>query len=275
MLLTVQPTIRFVNYLSPLLQEMYTSIAKIVSMRLGCPTIINTSQNLDAFGDGHADVGFLCGLLYTHMTAWEACPVELLAAPVLCGARYQGRPVYFSDVIVRATSQHSSFADLRGCVWAYNEGASHSGCNLVNYTLLKRGLAPDYFGRLVKSGSHLNSLRMILTGEADAAAIDSHLLDVVLRNDLQAQTNIRVVDVLGPSAVPPVVVARRLDPALKRSLREMLITLHNDPFSARVLQEGGIERFVPVDDGCYDDIREMFACVQTTDFPRSFSDVSV
>ncbi len=270
MLLTVQPTIRFVNYLSPLLQDTYNYIAKSMSIHLGCPTTIKASQDLANFADGQADVGFLCGLLYIHMTAWNACPVELLAAPVLSGARYQKRPLYFSDVIVRATGQYSSFKDLRGCTWAYNEGASHSGCNLVNYTLLERGLSPHYFGRLVKSGSHLNSLRMVLAGEADAAAIDSHLLDVVLHNDARAAIGIRVVDMLGPSAIPPVVVARRLDPALKHSLREMLITLHNDPFSARLLRECGIERFVSVDDGCYDDIRHMFARVQATDFPQMF-----
>ena len=270
MILTSRPTIRFVNYLSPLLQEMYTYIAHSMSIYTGHPTTLSTSQHLDEFIDGRADVGFLCGLLYTHLTSREACPVELLAAPVLTGVRYEGRPCYFSDVIVHADSSFSSFADLGGCTWAYNEGASHSGCNLVNYSLLERGKSPDYFGALVKSGSHLNSLHMVLAGEADAAAIDSHLLDVVLRRDARAAAGIRVVDVLGPSAVPPIVVARRLDPDLKHTLREMLVTMHNDPFSARVLREGGIERFVPVDDECYDDIRSMYARVQATDFPHVF-----
>lgn len=270
MLLTVLPTIRFVNYLSPLLQEMYNYIANSMSIRLGRPAVVSISQNLDEFAEERADVGFLCGLLYVRMAAWESCPIELLAAPVLSGTRYLEQPLYFSDVIVRAASQYSSFADLQGCTWAYNEGASHSGCNLVNYTLLERGLSPHYFGRLVKSGSHLNSLDMVLAGEADAAAIDSHLLDVVLRNDERAATGIRVVDMFGPSAIPPVVVARRLDPALKRFLRETLITMHCDPFSARFLRECGIERFVSVDDGCYDDIRHMLARVQATDFPLAF-----
>ncbi len=270
MILTSRPTIHFVNYLSSLLQETYTYIADSMSIYTGHPTLLSTSQCLDEFIDGRADVGFLCGLLYTHLTAREACPIELLAAPVLTGARYQGRPLYFSDVIMRADSSFSSFADLEGCTWAYNERASHSGCNLVNYSLLERGKSPDYFGSLVKSGSHLNSLRMVLAGEADAAAIDSHLLDVVLHRDAQAAVGIRVVDMLGPSAVPPIVVARRLDPDLKHTLREMLVTMHNDLFSARVLREGGIERFVPVNDEWYDDIRSMYARVQATNFPHAF-----
>ncbi len=269
MILTSRPTIHFVNYLSSLLQETYTYITDSMSIYTGHPTLLSTSQCLDEFVDGRADVGFLCGLLYTHLIAREACPVELLAAPVLTGARYQGQPLYFSDVVVRADSSFFSFADLEGCTWAYNEGASHSGCNLVNYSLLERGKSPDYFGSLMKSGSHLNSLRMVLAGQAEAAAIDSHLLDVVLYRDVQA-AGIRVVDTLGPSAVPPIVVARRLDPDLKRTLREMLVTMHNDPFSARVLHEGGIERFVSVDDEWYDGIRSMYARVQATNFPHAF-----
>ncbi len=271
MMLTARQTIHFANYLSPLLQETYTYIAHSMSIRIGHPVVLSTGQNIDEFTHGLVDVGFLCGLLYVHMTGGEeACPVELLAAPVLPAARYLGQPLYFSDVIVRAASRYSSFTDLAGCTWAYNERGSHSGCNLVNYSLLERGLLPGYFGRLVKSGSHLNSLHMVLSGEADAAAIDSHILDVVLQRDAQLAARIRVVDMLGPSAIPPIVVAKRLDPAIKRALQEMLITLHHDPFSAQVLREGGIERFVPVQDECYDDIRHMLMRVQATDFQYAF-----
>jgi phosphonate transport system substrate-binding protein len=270
MMTTVRATIHFANFLSPLMQETYEYISHLLSIRIGRPVELHTSQCLSEFVLGQADVGFLCGLLYVHASEMTDCPFELLAAPVLAGARYQSLPIYFSDVVVRKDSPYASFADLEGCIWAYNEGASHSGCNLVNYTLLKRQLSPNYFGRRVKSGSHLNSLRMVLNGEADAAAIDSHVLALALRRDAQLAARLRIIEALGPSAIPPVVVARDLEPAIKRSLLEFLTTMHCDPFSARILLEGGIERFVPVCNEHYDDIRTMLAHVQATNFSHAF-----
>src|SRR5262249_33209451 len=72
---------------------------------------------------GQAQVGFICGLPYVRKTEW----LELLAAPVMRAARYQGRPIYFSDVVVRHDSPARCFADLHGATWAYSEPGSFSG----------------------------------------------------------------------------------------------------------------------------------------------------
>src|SRR5437016_1131386 len=240
--------IRFATFLSPIMYSTYAHIARYVGERVGCQTTLEVGQSFEEFAEGQVDVAFICGLPYVRMTSQEPCPVELLAAPVLMGKHYLHRPIYFSDVIVRSDSLYTSFDDLGGCVWAYNERVSHSGCNLVCYSLLERGKSPDYFGKTVKSGSHIRSLEMVLEGEADAAAIDSHLSDILRSRDEVLAGRLRVVDVLGPSSIPPVVASKRLDNELKCRLREALITMHLDYSSAEVLLEGLIERFVAVED---------------------------
>lgn len=259
--------LRFANFLSPILQCTYEQMADYAGQALDLPATLHTGQSLDEFASGQADVGFLCGLLYVRMRQWADCPVELLAAPVLRADRYEDRPIYFSDVIVRRDSPYSSFDDLQGCAWAYNEAASHSGSNLVCYSLLERHKSPHYFGRLVKSGSHLNSLQMVIDGQADAAAIDSHVLDVVLQRNPALAAQLRVVAMLGPSAMPPVVVAKRLDAELKDRLRTALSAMHHDPTAAQSLQQGLIQRLAPVADEHYNDIRHMLATVQAVTFP--------
>jgi phosphonate transport system substrate-binding protein len=260
-------TLRFANFLSPILHSTYEQIASYTGQALSLPATLHTGQSLDEFANGQADVGFLCGLLYVRMQQWVDCPVELLAAPVLLADRYADRPIYFSDVIVRRDSPHTSFDDLQGCTWAYNEAASHSGCNLVCYGLLERHKSPDYFGQRVKSGSHLTSLQMVIGGQADAAAIDSHVLDAVLQRDPTLAARLRVVAMLGPSAMPPVVVAKRLDTALKDRLRVALAEMHHDHVAAQGLQQGLIRRLAPVTDAHYNDIRHMLATVQAVPFP--------
>jgi phosphonate transport system substrate-binding protein len=260
-------TVRFANFLSPLLEETYAFIAQYAGSRAGLSGVLRTGESLEEFTDGRADAGFLCGLLYVQMREQRDCPVELLAAPVLAGKRYREQPVYFSDVIVRYDSPYTSFDELHGCAWAYNERTSHSGCNLLCYSLLERGKRPDFLGRTLCSGSHLNSLHMVIAGQADAAAIDSHILDTALRRDSSLSQKIRVVDVLGPSPIPPIVVAKNLDPALRRILQTALLTMHMDAPVAQELGKGGIARFVPVTDEMYDLLRAMLTRVQKTLFP--------
>ena len=81
---------------------------------LDCDTELVVGGSFDEFAEGQADVGFICGLPYVLLMRQEPPPVEVLAAPILEGERYGQRPIYFSDVIVRADSTLQTFADLRG-----------------------------------------------------------------------------------------------------------------------------------------------------------------
>lgn len=264
-MVVVTSTIRFATFLSPIMYATYEHIARYVGERMGCPTSFSVGQAFEEFTEGQIDVAFICGLPYVRMTRWPSCPVELLAAPVLQGERYWHKPVYYSDVIVGSDSPYICFDDLGGCVWAYNERTSHSGCNVVCYSLLERGKAPDYFGKTIKSGAHLRSLEMVLVGQADATAIDSHVLDVLHARDEHIAARLRAIDMLGPSSIPPIVVSKRVDQQLKREIQEALVTMHLDAASA--LHEGLIERFVIVADEDYDDLRGMLDRVEGVEFP--------
>jgi phosphonate transport system substrate-binding protein len=267
MLAMAAETINFANFLSPLLQETYESILNYVVEHVGCTATLYTGQSLSEFTYGMADVGFICGLQYVRMKEWQDCPVELLAAPVLEGKHYYGLPIYYSSVVVRVDRPYTSFDDLKGCVWAYNECESHSGCNIVCSSLLERKKGPRYFGTVVRSGSHMNSLRLVLEGKVDAAAIDSHVFEFALHRDPTLTEHVRSIDHLGPSTIPPVVIGKRLDKTLKEQLRTALITMHEDEYMAKMLHEGLVERFVPITDKHYDDIRLMYKRAKTAIFP--------
>ncbi|HCI78123.1 MAG TPA: hypothetical protein DHW02_00360 [Ktedonobacter sp.] len=252
--------LRFATFLSPVLYDTYASIAQFVGERLGVPTALHVGQSLDEFASGQADVGFLCGLLYANMS--QPRSVELLVAPIVQGTRYRGEPIYYSDVIVHRDSSYGSFKTLRGCRWAYNEEASHSGYNVVYYSLLEQGANLDYFGSMLKTGSHLASLQAVLAGEADATAIDSHVLDVWLKQQPELAQHVRVIDMLGPSTIPPIVAAPQLGSQTMHDIQSILCDMHQYLQAAERLHNGLIERFVPVTDTHYDNMRHMFKQVQ-------------
>src|SRR5688500_276303 len=87
---------------------LYRSMAEWMGRRVGVPVEVVDSvpwQERERMLDrGEAQMGFICGLPYVRKADGPARSVELLAAPVMRGARYGGRPIYFSDVIVRHDS---------------------------------------------------------------------------------------------------------------------------------------------------------------------------
>ncbi|HEX5268829.1 MAG TPA: PhnD/SsuA/transferrin family substrate-binding protein [Gemmataceae bacterium] len=258
-------TLRFVSYLAPNMLPVYGFIARHVGARLGCPTELRAGGDYGELAHP-PEVAFLCGLAYVEHARRGVAAVEPVAAPVLRGARYGGRPVYFSDVITRRDSPFRSFADLRGQSWSFNEPYSQSGYGITRHHLLRLGQTGGYFGRVVEAGFHERSIRLVRAGAVAASAVDSQVLAVALRDSPELAADLRVIDSLGPSPIQPVVMARRLPAALKEEVRAVLVNMADDPEARRRLAHGFVERFAPADDATYDPIRAMLAEAEAAGF---------
>jgi phosphonate transport system substrate-binding protein len=257
--------LRIATFLAPNTFPVYAFLARHLGEKLGVPTELYVGSSYDQLADG-VDVAFVCGLAYVELTRQGRAPVEPVAAPLLQGARYGGRPVYFSDVVVRRDSPFRSFADLRGRSWSYNEPLSHSGYGITCYWLVRHRQTDGFFGRVVEACWHERSLRMVCSGEVDASAIDSQVLAIALRDHPELATLLRVIDHLGPSTVQPVVVSRRLPDGLKADLQAALFDVGDDPAARLHLDHGFVDRYVPVSDSSYDDIRAMRAACEAAGF---------
>ena len=262
----VRDRIRFASFLAPNMFGVYQFVADYVGEKLGRQAELMVGHSFDQFADGEADIGFLCGLPYVELARQPRPPVELLAAPLLRGARYGGRPIYFSDVIVRADSPFRFFSDLRGRSWAYNDPDSHSGYNVTRHRLVSMGETHGFFGRVVEAGSHQRSIRMVCSGEVDAAAIDSLVLAVELRDHLALRAQLKVIDTLGPAGIQPVVAASQLPDGLKAAVRDALLDMGDDPTASAVLAPSFVEGFVAVTDEDYEDVRTMLAAAEEAGF---------
>jgi phosphonate transport system substrate-binding protein len=258
--------LRFGTFLAPNIMPVYEAVTAEVGRRLGVETELFIETDYEACAKDENEVCFVCSLPYVEFERRGVSPAVPVAAPVLSGERYGGRPVYFSDVIVHRDSPFRSFPDLRGRSWAYNEPLSHSGYGITRYHLVELGETRGFFSEVLEAGFHETSMRLVANGEVDASAIDSQVLAVATRDDPSLARSLRIIESLGPSTIQPVAVSRRVPERQRRELQEALTTMHEDPQVRERLALGMVERFVPVDASSYDDIRRMLEACETAGF---------
>ena len=258
--------LRFGTYLAPNVLPVYQAIADAVGDRLGIETELVVETDYDSCAEDRNEVCFVCSLPYVEFERQGISPAVPIAAPVLEGERYGGRPIYFSDVIVHRDSPFASFLDLRGRSWAYNEPLSHSGYGITRYHLVQLGETHGFFGEVIEAGFHEESIRMVAAREVDASAIDSQVLAVAMRDDPTLAGSLRVIDALGPSTIQPVAVSKRLPVELRERIRAALVSLHEDARMRKALALGLVERFVAVGPESYDDIRMMLRTCEDAGF---------
>ena len=258
--------LRFGTYLAPNILPVYQTVADEVGRQLGIETELVVETDYESCARDENDVCFICSLPYIEFERQGIAPAVPIAAPVLLGERYGDKPIYYSDVIVHRDSPFRSFLDLRGRSWAYNEPHSQSGYGITRYHLLKIGETHGFFGAVVESGFHEESIRMVADREVDASAIDSQVLAVALRDDPFLARSLRVIDALGPSTIQPVAASKRVPLELRDAVRQVLTSLDEDPDVRDRLARGLIKRFVPADASSYDDIRRMLAACEAAGF---------
>ncbi|MDR3574974.1 MAG: PhnD/SsuA/transferrin family substrate-binding protein [Anaerolineaceae bacterium] len=246
---------------APNMDFLVTDLAAYLSEQLGLPVDprldIPWQQRESRLDEGQIDLCWICGLPYVLKADRYPSRIRLLAAPVMYAERYRNEPIYFSDVVVRSDSPYQHLEDLRGARWAYNEPGSQSGYNIVRYGLAKLGEKGGFFGQVVESGAHQISLQMILDGEIDGSAIDSTVLEQELLDDPAIISQIRIIDTLGPSPIPPWVTPIDLDVETHQRLLGCMLGMQADPHGRQILTRAGLARFSAVQDKDYDPIREM------------------
>ena len=252
--------IRFVTYLSPSIpQLLFEALADHVQRALGRERV---SLRVESRASGpqkggecssfaeEADVAFMCAPSFIWLRDLQPPPVELLGVlPVFDDERNQGKPVYFCDVVVRNDAPIHAFSELEGGSWAYNDACSLSGYYSLLNKLAESDVDETYFDNIFCSGSHLDSIEAVLSGEADAAAIDSNVLRIRHREVPALRSKLRVIESWGPFPIQPVVVSSVLPSRLKQRLRAAFLATEENQRTHQILKEFGLTRFVVVDQG--------------------------
>lgn len=242
--------ITIANLLSSNLDELARGLCKPLQSSLGVKVRFADDATLDDFREGRIGIALICGLAYVLLRDAEPDRFVPVSAPVIDDHRSRGKAVYFSELVVPAAHAARALSDLSGARFACNEKISFSGYRALEHELGTKGLSWSLFSECIRTGSHRWSLDSIKRGDADAAAIDSHVLLLEKRRDPALAGSLRVAASLGPYPSPPLAVNTGACDASIDALRASL-----DGLPAATLQKAAIKQWLPVDDPYYDAIR--------------------
>ena len=250
--------LRLVSYLAPNMFWFYEAVGAYLGRVLGVETQIVQSQ-FDPLEDPlmlqeQLDVAFICGLPFVQLN--RSGQMQALVAPVMQASRYQDRPVYFSDIIVNADSSLMTFDELAAKILCYNDPGSNSGYNLVRQRLIQGKHPSSFFSKVIQSGSHQSSIRLVVDGLAHCSAIDSTVLEQELRKSPELSNHLRVVESIGPCPIPPVVAAQRLGANFINELQSALCQPDTELRAA--MKEAQIRRYIAVQSEDYAVIGVMY-----------------
>jgi ABC-type phosphate/phosphonate transport system substrate-binding protein len=193
----------------------------------------------------------MCGLPYSQRAPRPA----LVAAPVASPARYGGRPVYFTDVVVRADSAYRTLEDTFGSVVGYTLEDSMSGCVALRAHLApyRERHGPQLYRAAV--GGLVNARQVIealAAGRIDLGPLDSYYHDLLVHGDPAFAAQVRVVASTRAAPIPPLVATAPLAPGDLERLRAALVAAGEEPGLAAQREALLLSGFVVPEPSDYD-----------------------
>ena len=193
------------------------------------------------------DVG--CVLMCGYPIAMRLAPVIPIAAPIPAMPWAQGRPVYRSDLIVRADAPFKTLEDTFGHRAAWTVRHSHSGFNAFRHHLLRyrsavrsrlyREMVPD----LVTARAILDGVR---EGRFEVGPLDAYWHWLIAQHAPELTAGIRVLESTDVAPMPAFVASIAIpDDAIAR-LRAAFAQAATRPWFEDCQEALGLIGFAPV-----------------------------
>ncbi len=224
-------SINFKTYLTPSIpKEIFEIIANYLEIKCNIKVnlIFETKSSGPIKGTAmEEDLAFMCSPPFYWLLEKYKDQIELLPyAPVFIDERNNNLPLYFSDILVHPDNDDiNKIEDLDGHIWAYNDTESLSGFFCIKNYMDKI--------KMICSGSHLNSIKMVQNREADITCIDSNVL-------LFNKHNLKKIGTFGPHPVQPCIINKNCK--YKNEIIEAFSKINNDNV-IYLLKKYKIEKF--------------------------------
>ncbi len=234
---------------------VYEGIANYIGKKLGRDTELVFAKDYSSMNNliksKEVTVAFVSSGPYVK--GHDEWGMEILAAP-----KQNDNTLYYSYIITNKNSSFDKLDDLKNKRFAFTDPESNTGKIAPTYRLLLAGKTPEkFFSEYIYTGSHDKSIEAVAERLVDGAAVDNFVWEYYNTYDSTFTSQTKIIERLGPYCIPPIVTNPDCDIKTKKELRNILLNMHKDPEGQIILNKLLIERFVTVDDSCYQSIRKM------------------
>jgi phosphonate transport system substrate-binding protein len=179
--------------------------------------------------------------------------MELIVAPSFNGSAH-----YYSYIIVNKNSPISTLKELKGKKFAFTDPESNTGRLVPTFEFMKMGRNPEnYFSEIIYTGSHDKSIEAVAKNLVEGASVDNLIWEYMNSSGSVFTSRTKIIAQFGPFASPPFVTHPDCDTALKNKMKSILLHMHEDSIGKPILNELRIDKFVIIDDTCYESVRRM------------------
>lgn len=206
--------------LSARLGQAYEALLVTLAEEAGQVVALEAPSDLPAFWR-RRDVllSQTCG--YPYMTGLRG-EVALVATPCYDFAGCSGSD-YSSVIVVREGAEVDVLADAIGLIAVVNDAHSNSGMNVLRHAVAPLARGGRFFGKVIQSGSHAASVRMVRQGAADIAAVDCVTWGYLAQEDPGALRGLRVLRYSVSSPGLPLIAGGGVEKELVLRLRGALL----------------------------------------------------
>ncbi|VTU15548.1 phosphonate ABC transporter, periplasmic phosphonate binding protein [Variovorax sp. PBL-H6] len=196
-------------------------------------------------------LAMMCGLPFSERTPQPT----LVAAPVPSPARYAGRPVYFTDIVVRADAPYQRLEDTFGGVVGYTLADSMSGGVALAHHLAphREAHGKRLFRKSVGSLIHARGvIDALAAGAIDVGPLDSYYHDLLRQGEPAFAQQVRTLASTEARPIPPLVATAALTPDELARLRRALQASTKAPELLAVTERLLLAGFAMPDPADYD-----------------------
>jgi ABC-type phosphate/phosphonate transport system substrate-binding protein len=177
-------------------------------------------------------------------------------------------PAHRAFIVVSSASTTIRVEDLRGRDFAVNSLDSNTGMNLPRHFLAKFAEGKRFFNRVIVTGSHRASMEAVVSGRADAAAIDCVTFGLYAEYEPTAIDGLCILAQTSASPSIPFVTSRKTGKTTVRALRRALRNFSDRADFAPLRHALRIKRIEPAREADYDVLLDYCAEAAALGYPR-------
>ncbi|WP_232699588.1 substrate-binding domain-containing protein [Brevibacillus daliensis] len=228
----------------------YRKITDYLGEQLNRPAVLIQRKSYNEIStlmmNGGADIALLSSGAF--LTNGQDKGLEAIAMQERMGV-----PYYYGYLIVNRDSHISDINELREKRVAIADPSSYSSYIFVSKKLAEINETPEhFFESYTYTYSHEKSLKAVMNRVVDAAAVNSLVYEQAKLENPDIINSLQIIEKSEPVGTGPVVISSSLSDEEKNIIKELFMSMHEQPTLKPALKGLFIDRFVPFDSKYYD-----------------------